>query len=391
MPMNSKQLAAARNLTPDNIRQLKAQEMLAPELDALCVDDTWLNACVAAIQEAPDWLRRQAEDGAQLPAFIAEHQRSQAGAVFLAQAAAAAAAEAWLRDADACIQLARRAAQRWSAIEGLTYDAPATPVRPLATLPDSLQAERVLHDVRAWAPIEDMVLLAARAGRSAEPASRAAPAVKTVVPVKTWGCTPAGTGPLTLILETVPDRQPGLWRAPSAGLTVVDAAFLAATQDAWTWAVTSGGLNPHTSVRWRLLDVNGTRVPQVTGNSAGLAFAVALHQAGVSWRRLRALHTATSYLGSVTVEGTVAMPSPGVTPQTSRHVRYVIAPTKQLSDTPTRRTLEPIRLGLRAVRSRQPNCSEPRWSASLRNALVACCSLPCTGGPYVALPSGQLI
>jgi WD40 repeat protein len=389
MPMNSKQLAAARNLTPDNIRQLKAQEMLAPELDALCVDDTWLNACVAAIQEAPDWLRRQAEDGAQLPAFIAEHQRSQAGAVFLAQAAAAAAAEAWLRDADACIQLARRAAQRWSAIEGLTYDAPATPVRPLATLPDSLQAERVLHDVRAWAPIEDMVLLAARAGRSAEPASRAAPAVKTVVPVKTWGCTPAGTGPLTLILETVPDRQPGLWRAPSAGLTVVDAAFLAATQDAWTWAVTSGGLNPHTSVRWRLLDVNGTRVPQVTGNSAGLAFAVALHQAGVSWRRLRALHTATSYLGSVTVEGTVAMPSPGVTPQTSRHVRYVIAPTKQLSD-----QAKPAgKLKLRPAADASQAIALGRRPVKIRNRLLlaAACSLTIIAGAasFAAIRSGQ--
>ena len=399
MPMNSEQLTAARNLTPDNIRQLKAQEMLAPELDALCADDTWLNACVAAIQEAPDWLRRQAEDDAQLPAFIAEHQGSQAGTVFLAQAAAAAAAEAWLRDtADACIQLARRAAQRWSAIEGLTYDAPATSVRPLATLPDSLQAERVLHDVRAWAPIEDMVLLAdARAedGRSAEPASRdrsavaVKTAVKTVVPVKTWGCTPAGTGPLTLILEAVPDRQPGLWRAPSAGLTVVDEAFLAATQDAWTWAVTSGGLNPGTSVRWRLLDVNGTRVPRVTGNSAGLAFAVALHQAGVSWRRLRALHTETSYLGSVTAEGTVAMPSPDVIPQKSQHVRYVIAPTKQISD-----QAKPAgKLKLRPAADANQAIALGRRPVKVRNGLLlaAACSLAVIAGAasFAAIRSGQ--
>lgn len=330
--MNGEQLAAAMNLTPDNIRQLTAQGTLAPELDVLCADDTWLGACVAAIRKAPGWLRRQAEDDAQIPALVAEHQRSQAGTVFLAQACAAAAVEAWRRgDADACMELARRGARWWSAVEGLEYQAPAVPVRPLATLRDSLKAERVLHDVRSWAPIEDVALLADESSKENGPTATAGRAVPAVS-VKAWGRTPTGPEPLTLVLEAVPDRQPGLWRSPSAGLTVVDEAFLSAARNAWAWAVASGGLDPAASVRWHLLDANAARVPRVTGNSAGLAFAVALHQTGVSWRRLRALHTETSYLGSVTPDGTVAKPSPDVIPRQSEHVRYVITPAKESSD-----------------------------------------------------------
>ena len=133
MPMNSDELAAAINLTPDNIHQLIAQGMLAPELDVWYANDTWLSACIAAILDAPDWLQRQTKDDAQIPALIADHQSNQAGAVFAAQAAAAAATEAWRRGAaDACMELARRAAQKWSEIEGLAYQAPAAPPRPLA-------------------------------------------------------------------------------------------------------------------------------------------------------------------------------------------------------------------------------------------------------------------
>ena len=390
--MNSNELAVAINLTPDHICQLIAQGMLAPELDVLCANDTWLSACVAAIPDAPGWLRRQTEDDAQIPALIADHQGNQAGAVFTAQACAAAAAEAWRRGAaDAGMELARRAARKWSEIEGLAYHAPAAPARPLATLRDSLRAERVLHDVRAWAPIEDMVLLAFGSDVSTEkneppePDGGAAPAIS----VKTWGWTPAGPAPLTLVLEAMLDRQPGLWRSPSAGLTVVDEAFLAATRDAWTWAVTSGGLDPAASVRWRLLDATANRTPWVAGDSPGLAFAVALHQAGVARRWLHPLHTETSYLGSVTADGSVRMPSLDITPQKSQHVRYVIAPANhgtghaepagQLTVRSAAEVNQAIALGRRPVKVRRA-----------RFLAAACCLVVIAGAvTFATIRSGQ--
>jgi hypothetical protein len=369
MPVSNDKLAIAVNLTPESIRPLRAQGMLAPQLDALYAGDTWLGTCMAAIRDAPDWLRRQAEDNALLPALIAEHKGNQAGAAFLAQAAAAAAAAAWQRGAaDSCLELTRCAARQWCSIEGLAYHAPAAPARPLATLGDSLGAERALHDVRTWAPVEDIVLLAHEHTRQNGPTApshwAAAPAttVKAAVSVKTWGCTPTGPGPLTLVLEVVPARQPGLWRSPSAALSVADDAFLDATRDAWTWAVTHGGLDPSASIRWHILDANATRVSRVAGDSAGLAFAVALHQAGVSLRRLRGLHTKTSYLGSVSTNGTVAAPSPKVVPVKDPHVRYVITPAKKTSDQtepvgnpelrPAANVKQAIALGRRPVKAR---------------------------------------
>ena len=68
---------------------------------------------------------------------------------------------------------------------------------------------------------------------------------------------------------------------------------------------------------------------------------------------------------------------------------YPVEPAKKaLDDTPTPRTLVPLRLG-RAIRSFHLNCSAPRSSASLRNALVECPRLPFISGPKGALPSGR--
>ena len=70
---------------------------------------------------------------------------------------------------------------------------------------------------------------------------------------------------------------------------------------------------------------------------------------------------------------------------------YPTEPAKKpLDDTPTPRTLVPLRFG-RAIRSFHLNCSEPRSNASFRNALVECPRLPSRGGPNGALPSGALI
>ena len=70
---------------------------------------------------------------------------------------------------------------------------------------------------------------------------------------------------------------------------------------------------------------------------------------------------------------------------------YPMEPAKKpLDDTPTPRTLVPLRFG-RAIRSFHLNCSEPRSSASFRNALVEWPRLPSRGGPKGALPSGALI
>src|ERR1700676_5154957 len=70
---------------------------------------------------------------------------------------------------------------------------------------------------------------------------------------------------------------------------------------------------------------------------------------------------------------------------------YPTEPAKKaLDDTPTPRTLVPLRFG-RAIRSFHLNCSEPRSKASLRNALVECARLPSLAGPQGALPSGALI
>src|SRR5882724_2183289 len=69
---------------------------------------------------------------------------------------------------------------------------------------------------------------------------------------------------------------------------------------------------------------------------------------------------------------------------------YPTEPAKKaLEDTPTPRTFVPLRFA-RAIRSFHLNCSAPRSSASLRNALVECARLPSLRGPQRALPSGAL-
>ncbi len=91
-----------------------------PELDALLAADTWLIACVTATAQAPDWLLRQADADALIPALIADHANAQAGAVFRAQASAAAAVVAWRRgDAPRALDLLRQAARHWSTVEQL--------------------------------------------------------------------------------------------------------------------------------------------------------------------------------------------------------------------------------------------------------------------------------
>ena len=55
---------------------------------------------------------------------------------------------------------------------------------------------------------------------------------------------------------------------------------------------------------------------------------------------------------------------------TNRPSYPIDPPTKQLEETPTPRTLVPLRFG-RAIRSFHWNCSAPRSNASFRNALVA--------------------
>ena len=47
--------------------------------------------------------------------------------------------------------------------------------------------------------------------------------------------------------------------------------------------------------------------------------------------------------------------------------------------------------GVPTFRSFHLNCSEPRSSASLMNALVAYCCLPATSGPNRAFPSGEFM
>ena len=112
--------------------------------------------------------------GALIPALIADHANAQAGAVFRAQASAAAAVVAWRRGASPHawnLPAARRkGGPRW---KGWLRRARA-PASPLATLRDTVRAERALHDVRAWAPVEDIARLAKSAGKNgqAEPAGR---------------------------------------------------------------------------------------------------------------------------------------------------------------------------------------------------------------------------
>jgi hypothetical protein len=325
-------LALARSITRETSRELIRAGTLAATLDELLAGDNWLHACVAAINTAPEWLTEQAGDPSALVPLLVEDAGIQAGSVVRAQAAAAAAVLAWRReDADGAMMLARRAANWWSAVDRVPYQPPAAGVRPLATFADSLTAERSRHDVRVWAPVEDMILSAdARPGSVSPDAGRR---IGRTVQVRTWGRTAAGHGPLTLVLDVVKDGQPGLWRSPGAGLTIADDAFLAAAAAAWHWAVADGGLASDASVRWRLLDAGATRAGRASGDGAGLAFAVALHQAGVSRPWLHKLDPATGYLGAVSRDGAVAAPAvePPAPPR-DKHLRFLVGAAGPVAD-----------------------------------------------------------
>ncbi len=324
--MTSHYLATALLVRPGTYQSLLADGELSTAIDTLSAGDTWMAACVAAVREAPDWLRQQVgehEHGALIPHIIADTKGPEARAVFLAQSAAAAAAGAWASDdAAGCMDLARRAARWWSAVEGLAYHAPAAPSRPLATLADSLQSERGAQDPRIWAPVEDMVLAADAAINSGTSEPWPSTRYKTGRPAvsradtPTWIQEPTGAVAAMLVLEVIADGQPGLWRAFEAGLTVADQPFLNALQSAWDWATTRNGIDRQASVRWRLrlIDENENRAPAGNGDAIGLACAVGLQQLAVRHQRLHQLDRRTGYLGAVSTDGRVKQPTHRVYP-----------------------------------------------------------------------------
>jgi len=351
--MISEPLATVLRVAPENIEQLIAEGALGNALDLIYDDDTWMRACISAIREAPSWLTAQLrvnQDDAFIPNLIGERKGSPARAAFLAQSAAAAAARAWEdEDAVACLALARRAAHWWSIVDEFDDRPLSAPARPLATLRDSLRAERPLHDPQAWAPVEEMVIRAADRIEAGLP-------VSTRVEVKTWIDEQGRATAAKLLLEAVSDAQPGLWRAPSAGLTLVDELFLASLRDAWSWATARGGLDPHVSVRWRLLREDGSRAPYGNGDAIGLACAVGLQQLAVRHQRLNRLDRRTSYLAAVSADGTVTVPATQILPASGPHVhvRRLVAAATQ-SPPPAKLALRRAEVVKDAVRhGRQP-------------------------------------
>src|SRR5579862_1982353 len=132
-------------------------------------------------------------------------------------------------------------------------------------------------------------------------------------------------------------------------------------------------LPPETQVQGRFLDV----LPQVTSHFSHGTF------------RISATTRCTSRRDSVPKFPTpdwMAMRPSGLI--TNRPSNPIDPPTKQLEETPTPRTMVPLRFG-RARRSFHWNCSAPRSKASFRNALVECPRVPFLTGPTGDLPSGQ--
>jgi hypothetical protein len=331
-PVGTAWLTLARGITHETFRELIRAGTLAATLDELLAGDNWLQACTTAVKIAPEWLTEQANDPHALVPLLVEDASVQAGSVIRAQASAAAAVLAWQReDADGAMLLARQAANWWAVVDQVPGQPPAAGVQPLATLADSLTAERSQHDVRVWAPVEDMIL--SIEARLDSVSSAAGHRIDRTVNVRTWGRTAAGYGPLTLVLDVVKDGQPGLWRSPGAGLTVADDAFLAAAGAAWQWAIADGGLAGGVSVRWQLLDTGAVRAGRASGDAVGLAFAVALHQAGVSLPWLHKLDPATGYLGAVTRDGAVvASAVEPLAPPPDKHLRFLVGPTGLAAD-----------------------------------------------------------
>ncbi|MGO9081190.1 MAG: WD40 repeat domain-containing protein [Streptosporangiaceae bacterium] len=324
--MTSEPLACVLRLVPETRQRLLAEGTQSSAIDTIYAGDTWMSACIAAISEAPDWLAQQVgehEDDALIPDLIADSKGPQARAAFLAQSTAAAAAGAWASgDKVACVEAARRAARWWAAVDGLDYRDPATPPTPLATLNGSLQAERAEHDPRVWAPVEEMVL-------HADPATDKRPATLRAE-VLTWVEEPGGVKPAKFVLEAVAAGQPGLWRAPQAGLTATDAPFQAALRDAWAWATAQEGLDPDISVRWRLLlHPDESRASRGNGDAIGLACAVSLQQLAVRHQRLHRLDRHTSYLAAVAADGTVMVPTCQVSPESRARLRRLVVASKQ--------------------------------------------------------------
>jgi WD40 repeat protein len=364
VPMTSQELAAVLRVVPETKRQLITEGTLSSAIDTIYAGEAWMKACIAAISQAPGWLRQQVgdhEDDALVPNLVADAKGPQARAVFLSQSAAAAAAGAWADgDALACLELARRAALWWSVVDGLDYHPPTRPPIPLATLADSLQVERADHDPRAWAPVEDMVLSAA----AGTPGGRSA-TERTAT--QTWTEEPTGAVPAKLVLEIVADAPPGLWRAAQAGLTLVDGPFLAALQDAWTWATTRGGLSTSSSVRWRLLRADETRASKGSGDAIGLACAVGLQQLATRHHRLHRLDGRTGYLAAVSADGRTRVPVCKVSPADPGHLRRMVvaraetAPAAQLALRRADSVNDAIAHGRRPVKARLA-----------RSAAVAC-------------------
>jgi WD40 repeat protein len=331
LPMTSQALAAVLRVVPENKRRLVTEAALSSAVDTIYAGQTWFEACVAASNQAPSWLRQQVgdhEDDAFIPNLIAESKGPKARAVFLAQSAAAAAAGAWASaDAFACLEFARRAARWWSEVEGLDHRVPTTPLTPLATLDDSLQAERAVHDPRAWAPVEDMILGASdgiTSGRAATTSTR----------TWTWIDELTEVAPAKLVLEIVAGAPSGLWRAGQAGLTKVDKPFLAALADTWAWATTRGDLSGSTSVRWQLLRADNHRADLGNGDAIGLACAVGLQQLAVRHQHQLRLDRRTSYLAAVSTGGEVSIPACQVSPAARgprrlRRVRRLVLATTQ--------------------------------------------------------------
>ena len=383
--MTTGPLATVLCVVPENVPQLISEGTLSTRIDTICAGNTWMAACVAAIRDAPDWLQRQVgehADGALIPNLVAESQGPQARAALLAQSASAAAAGAWKAgDAVACVGLARQAARWWSAVDRLPYRTPATAVSPLATLTDSLQAERSTHDPRAWGPVEDMVLAAA----DEPPGGRAATA-RAATP--TWLPGPFGAMPARLLLEAVAGGQPGLWRAPQAGLSLADEPFLTALQHAWTWATTVAGFDPGTSVRWQLLSYDGGRASAGNGDAIGLACAVGLQQLAPRHRWLHQLDRQTSYLAAVSDDGMVRPPARVVSlaPRPSgTYLRRLVAAPEQATPPaplmlcPAGSVKQAVMHGRRPVRIRRARAA----------AVVCVLALASTTVSITALRSGQ--
>ncbi len=134
-------------------------------------------------------------------------------------------------------------------------------------------------------------------------------------------------------------------------MTRTDEPFLAAARTCVDLGADQRwGSPPKASVRWRLRDPRTVRVTQVTGDSAGLAFAVALRQISSArpWRT--ALDPATSYLGSTDRDGRVLTPAstpPLLPDEASRRLRYLITPPHWTGSGPSAAAQSPVNLKLR--------------------------------------------